>query len=306
MPEINVVSWKEVYQRAGAVYEKMVKSWTAAQLRSHPPINVYGVPRGGVYAAMAVAGAACHYPGPRVHVVDNQEEANFFVDDIIDSGHTRKNTTSEYDRPFFALYDKLGADKDAGWVQFPWEALNAEKGPEDAVVRLIEYAGDDPTRQGLSDTPKRVVASYAELFSGYGKAGKDVLTLFPNESYDEMIVERGIPFTSFCEHHMLPFHGTVTIGYVPDQHIVGLSKLARLVEVFARRLQVQERMTVQIHSELMEGVRPRGAGVLVQAEHMCMSCRGVNKPGVNTVTSALCPLFREGPIREEFMRLAGR
>jgi GTP cyclohydrolase IA len=174
---------------------------------------------------------------------------------------------------------------------------------EEAAAALMRALGldlDDPT---LARTPGRVARAFAELLSprAFG------LTTFPNdEGYDELVVARDIPFTSLCEHHLLPFTGTATVGYLPGNRILGLSKLARVVELFARRVQVQERMTTQVAGWLDDHLRPRGVGVVLRAEHTCMTIRGVQARGASTVTSALVGVLREDPrSRAEFLAIAG-
>jgi GTP cyclohydrolase IA len=170
---------------------------------------------------------------------------------------------------------------------------------EAAVADLLEALGVDLTDESLRDTPRRVAAAYAELLTPLPFEA----TTFPNgEGYDELVVARGIPFHSLCEHHLLPFHGVAHVAYLPGERIVGLSKLGRVVESFARRLQVQERMTTQIADWVEENLEPRGVGVVLEAEHLCMSLRGVQKPGTMTVTSALHGIVRDDArTRQEFL-----
>jgi len=172
---------------------------------------------------------------------------------------------------------------------------------ERAVADLLAALGQDASRPSLQDTPRRVAKAYAELL---GPRAFD-LTTFPNdEGYDEMVVARGIPFSSLCEHHLLPFVGVAHVAYVPGDRILGLSKLARVVEMFSRRLQVQERITRQVATWLDEQLAPKGVGVVLEAEHMCMSIRGVRAPGTRTVTSAVLGLLRSDPrTRTEFLEL---
>jgi GTP cyclohydrolase I len=170
---------------------------------------------------------------------------------------------------------------------------------ESAVADLLHALGVDLTDEHLSDTPRRVAAAYAELLTPLPFEA----TTFPNdEGYDELVVARSIPFHSLCEHHLLPFVGVAHVGYLPGERIVGLSKLGRVVESFARRLQVQERMTKQIAVWIEENLHPRGVGVVLEAEHLCMSLRGVQKPGTITVTSDLLGLVRDDArTRQEFL-----
>src|SRR5438552_17855995 len=166
-----------------------------------------------------------------------------------------------------------------------------------AVRTLIAYAGDNPDREGLLDTPKRVIEAYEELYRGYRESPIDVLQRTFSEigRYDDFVLVRDIAFNSHCEHHMMPFMGKAHIAYKPVDRVVGLSKLARLVDVYARRLQTQERMTSQIATAIEEILAPRGAAVMIEAEHMCMSLGGVEKPGSSTITTQFTGSFRDNP-----------
>ena len=178
--------------------------------------------------------------------------------------------------------------------------------PED-WKRLLRHLGEDPDRQGLQETPMRVDKAWKHWTSGYGKDPAEILKVFEDgaEKYNELIVVRGIPVYSHCEHHLAPFFGTATIGYTPNGKIVGLSKFTRLVECFSKRLQVQERMTIQIAEALMEHVEPLSVGVVVRCRHMCMESRGIQTPGEETVTSALLGEMRTNlGLRTEFLSLA--
>ena len=175
-----------------------------------------------------------------------------------------------------------------------------------AVRELLIAVGEDPDRPGLQDTPGRVARAYAETFAGLWQDPGDVLATTFDEDHDELVLVKDIPMYSTCEHHLVPFHGMAHIGYIPgdDGRVTGLSKLARLVEVYARRPQVQERMTSQIADALSDVLRPRGVIVVIEAEHLCMAMRGIRKPGASTVTSAVRGLFRENPAsRNEAMSL---
>jgi GTP cyclohydrolase I len=164
---------------------------------------------------------------------------------------------------------------------------------EAAVRALIAYIGEDPSREGLVGTPKRVVAALDELYQGYGEIPADALarTFGETEAYDDFVLIRDIGFTSHCEHHMMPFYGKAHVAYRPVERVVGLSKLARLVDVYARRLQTQEKLTSQIATAIDEVLKPRGVAVLLEAEHTCMSIRGVTKPGASTVTTRFLGTF---------------
>lgn len=171
---------------------------------------------------------------------------------------------------------------------------------EEAVRTLLRWAGDNPAREGLLDTPKRVVKAYEELFSGYREdAGAHLGTVFEEvEGYDDLVLVKDIPFFSHCEHHMVPFHGVAHIAYYPEGGVVGLSKLARIVDVFAKRLQTQETMTAQIVEIIEDQLHPRGLAVMIEAEHMCMSMRGVKKSGSSTTTCRFTGIFRDDPAEQ--------
>ncbi|CAM5627307.1 GTP cyclohydrolase I FolE [Streptomyces narbonensis] len=180
-----------------------------------------------------------------------------------------------------------------------------EKRAENAVRELLIAVGEDPDREGLRETPARVARAYRELFAGLWQKPEDVLTTTFDLGHDEMVLVKDIELTSQCEHHLLPFHGVAHIGYIPAEtgKITGLSKLARLVDVFARRPQVQERLTTQIADSLMRILDARGAIVVIEAEHMCMALRGVRKPGAKTTTSAVRGQLRDATTRAEAMSL---
>jgi len=166
---------------------------------------------------------------------------------------------------------------------------------EDAVRTLIAYIGDDPNREGVRDTPKRVIGAYEELYRGYRESPVETLERQFSETgaYDDLVLVRDISFNSFCEHHMMPFTGKAHVAYMPVDKVVGLSKLARLVDVYARRLQTQEHMNSQVATAIEEILKPRGVAVMIEAEHTCMSLRGVEKPGALTVTTQFRGLFRD-------------
>ncbi|MEL0019647.1 MAG: GTP cyclohydrolase I FolE [Rickettsiales bacterium] len=180
---------------------------------------------------------------------------------------------------------------------------------EEAVRKLIVWAGEDPEREGLVDTPRRVVKAFEEFFSGYSIDPTEYLarTFEETDGYDEMIVLRDIAFISHCEHHILPVIGKAHVAYLPNKRVVGISKLARVVEAFSKRLQIQERMTAQIANAIEEALQPRGIAVVIEAEHQCMTTRGVMKPGVSMVTSRMLGAFREdAKTRLEFESIIGK
>ena len=227
--------------------------------------------------------------------------ADLILDDIVDSGATRDRFAAAFPSTrFVALVDKQ-KDPELGWVVFPWEN---ETGPEDAVVRLLEYIGEDPKRDGLLDTPRRVVKALAEMTAGYREEPAEILSTTFEADCDEMVVVTDIPFHSMCEHHMMPFSGTATVAYIPGERVVGLSKIPRLVRCFARRLQLQERLTDQVAGAIMRHLNPIGAACVIRASHTCMHARGVQSGG-SMVTSALAGAFLDKPeARAEFMALA--
>lgn len=172
------------------------------------------------------------------------------------------------------------------------------------IKKILEHIGENPEREGLLDTPKRVIKSYKELFSGYGKDPREVLgTTFEKGSYDQMVICKDIELYSTCEHHMIPFFGKAHIGYIPGERVVGLSKLARLVEVYARRLQIQEKLTQQIADTMDEVLKPKGVIVVIESKHMCMCARGVSKQHSSMVTSAIKGAFEDQEARQKFMSL---
>lgn len=177
---------------------------------------------------------------------------------------------------------------------------------EAAVHSIIGAIGDDPRREGLRETPQRIADMYTELFSGLDMDAKAELTVGFEVGHREMVILRDIPFYSMCEHHLLPFYGVAHVGYIPNEEgrVVGVSKLARVVDIFAKRLQLQERMTSQIADVICEALQPDGVAVVIQAEHLCMTMRGIKKPGSNVITSATRGLFRSrAATRAEFLSL---
>lgn len=258
---------------------------------------VYGVPRGGIYPAILLTKKL------DLQIIENL--ANFpkkkvlVVDDIIDSGATKKRY-SEY--KFWAIWDKAIDEDD--WVVFPWERMTNEVPAEDSVIRMLEYIGEDVKREGLIETPKRVVKSWDFLFSGYKKDPKDEVKVFDSEGYDEIVLLKDIELYSMCEHHLLPFYGKAHVAYIPDKKVIGVSKLARIIEIYARRAQIQERLGNQVTSFLMEELKPKGVACVIEAQHLCMQMRGVQKQNSKMITSSLKGVFLDKlAAREELMRL---
>jgi len=181
--------------------------------------------------------------------------------------------------------------------------MNQEK-IEKLYTELLKELGEDPKREGLKETPKRIAKSFEKIFGGYMQKPEDVITTFDGENYDEMIICKNIDFYSNCEHHMQPFFGKVSIGYIPGKKIIGLSKLPRIVEIFSRRLQNQERLTMQIAKSLSKLIKPKGVGVVIEGQHLCMMARGVEKQNATMITSYCTGIFRKNlSTRTEFLKL---
>jgi GTP cyclohydrolase I len=189
------------------------------------------------------------------------------------------------------------------------QADRPERAEVEAAVRtIIRWTGDDPERAGLLDTPARVARAFEEFFSGYAQDPVEILqrTFEEIEGYDEMIVLRGVRFESHCEHHMAPIIGQAWVGYVPDGRVVGISKLARVVDIYAKRLQIQEKLTAQIANTINDVLKPQGVAVVIKASHNCMTTRGIHKPGADLVTSRMLGCFRDNPLtRQEFLSITG-
>lgn len=261
------------------------KAWT----------GVYGVPAGGAQPAAQVASLL------GVPLVDQPVAGETLViDDLVDTGETFNDLIYRFglqSDQFEAFYRKPHSPADLapnatevdGWLVFPWEGEDEQQGPSRNVTRLLEFIGEDPTRSGLLDTPTRVVKALGELTAGYGSDPSEHLNVLFEAEGDpgSPVVVAGIEFTSLCEHHMLPFTGSATLAYIPNPEvgIVGLSKLPRMFHGYARRLQVQERLTKQAADAIEERLKPVGLAVIVTAEHSCMTIRGAHATGATTTTS---------------------
>jgi GTP cyclohydrolase I len=266
-------------------------------------LRIYPVPRGGIPVAYLLKQ---HFP--KAIIVDNPVEANIIVDDLVDSGATRQRYKAEYPVPFIALYDKAIHGLQGTWIVFPWEQGEGdhETSAEDIGVRLLQFIGENPEREGLLETPKRWLAAMKHWTGGYGVEPESVMKVFEDgaEGCDEMVLVRDVPFFSLCEHHITPIVGVAHVAYIPDGKIIGLSKLARLVDIYARRLQVQERMGNQVADAIEKFLKPLGCGVIIEARHLCMESRGIQKQGNYTITSSLRGVFKEdSKAREEFLML---
>ena len=270
------ITWEQVYHRLEETIKELPKG-----------TKYYGVPRGGQIVA-GMTGAA----------VDTIEEADVIIDDLIDSGATEERY-KKYNKPFLALIDKR-IELQGEWLIFPWEEQegDTEETVEDNVRRLLQYFGEDATREGLLETPKRFIKFFKEFLN----PPEWNCTTFEGEGYDEMIVQTNIPFHSLCEHHIAPFFGTGTIAYIPNKRIVGLSKLARTLETYSRKLQNQERITMQVAEFLWNELEPQGVAVQLTAKHMCMEMRGVKKHDTFTTTTKLIGIFKtDASARQEFL-----
>jgi len=306
--KIRRITWKEFFYLCNTFKRKQLITSAG---------SFYGVPVGGWFVAnglkedgVSVLQDEYDFKGDNLLVGDDI----IVVDDIVDSGKTIK----EYKDKGFktaSLFVKEGAEvlpdeylvevPRSTWVKFPWES---EREIEDTVIRQLEYIGENPNREGLKNTPKRIVKSWKELYSGYGQNPSDIIksAMFSEHSnYDQIVLLKDIDFFSMCEHHMMPFFGKVHIGYLPGKNVVGVSKIARMVECFARRLQIQERLTEDIASTMFDIMEARGVGVVIEATHLCMVARGVKKREPIMVTSSVKGEFL-GPMKDEFFSLIGR
>lgn len=267
------VSWEQI--------KEQISSWDRSK-------KYFGVPRGGMYIAALL------------NPVDRPEDADIIVDDLIDSGATRDRYQQIFpDKPFMAVFEKDHSRPE--WIRFPWEKEGKQE-IEENVLRILEYF-DDPTREGLRETPKR----YIKFLTEFLNPPEFSFTTFDSEGMDEMIIETDIPFFSLCEHHLAPFFGFAYIAYIPNGKIVGLSKIPRTLELYSRGFQNQERITQQVADRLLQELDPKGVAVVLKAQHLCMSMRGVKKPGTWTTTSKMIGTFREdAQCRNEFLKLISK
>jgi GTP cyclohydrolase I len=269
---------------------------------------VYGVPSGGILPAYIISKELGCDIISKIEGYLGKENI-LIVDDLIDSGRTLEKF-KEYDTAF--LYRKPHSPKttyackeiSSEWINLPHE--KSGNGMEDHVIRILEYIGENPNRDGLIDTPKRVVKMWGELFRGYDKEQKPKIAVFENGKdglmYDQMIFDTG-RFHSQCEHHMVPFMGEYYFAYIPDKKIIGLSKIARLVDYYSAKLQIQERLVKEVVDEVEKLLEPRGIALVMKAEHLCKSIRGVKKAG-KMITTELRGAFKENlATRDEFLKL---
>ena len=310
--EVVNIEWADVHQKSVEI---------ANEYKNKKIDVVVGVARGGIIPAYFVAERI----GCQIKVVDSFSvgclkdfagKIVVLVDEIYDTGATSKFFDEEAAKWKVRLHQHFIIDKRKvisssrkKWFVFPWETSTDESGGrKQAVVAILRSIGEDPRREGLTETPERVARMWDELSCGYKQdANKILAATFSPNNYDEMILLNDIRFFSLCEHHLLPFWGRVHFAYIPGDRIVGLSKIARLVEMFSRRVQIQERMTMQIGQVFEESIKPKGVGVIVEAIHFCMMMRGVEKENATMKTSYLGGIFRESDsTRAEFFKLVGR
>ncbi len=274
--------------------------------------SIFGIPRGGIPLAVGLSEKL------NLHLVSKPNLKTLIVDDIVDSGKTRlrykqnqfasihvKTYTPEDFRPQYYLYQ---TDK---WIDYFWETN--ESTIEDHIIRQIQYIGEDPCRQGMIETPKRIVASWGEIFQGYKQDPESVFKTFEDEQeqFGGLVYLKGIEFYSICEHHWLPFFGQAFVAYIPNGPVIGVSKLARLLDIYARRFQMQERIGEQVTNSLMKHLNPVGAACLTEAKHLCISCRGVKKQHAIMGYSSMKGVFLDDSnkgiaARNELMALWGK
>lgn len=288
------VGWEELTKLAGQLTEQ-----ARLLAKDYRIDSLYPIPSGGASIAAMMAGPL------GLPLVDAPSVRTLIVDDICDSGRTLAQWPEHpsavvFCRPVVPQVPTIVQEWTEDWIVFPYE--HGDSGDE-VVTRMLERIGEDPKREGLRDTPQRVIRSWSELFAGYTMEPR--LTTF-EDTCDEMVVSQNIRFISFCEHHLLPFYGRAHVAYLPDGRLVGISKLTRLVEKYARRLQLQERLTQQVAGELMETLKPLGVGVVVEATHFCMMARGVRQHESLMTTSAMLGRFRDAAARAEFLGLLNR
>jgi GTP cyclohydrolase IA len=308
-PRRLVVSTKE-FEEGSKAFAKKLHTW----IKSPKKLNVYGIPKAGSIVAIELA----RTDPDGISVVYTPEEADVFVDDILDTGRTMKVYEERFKKKVYALYGKgkytncVHNVPAAQWIEFPWESQEqTSKEHQDFVIRLIEELGEDASREGLRDTPARFLKAWREMTSGYEMPLDDIRGVKPDNTLFQvdthgMVVIKDIEFYSLCEHHLLPFVGKVHVAYLPDKYTIGLSKIPRIVDVFAQRLQTQERLGQHICDKLDELIKPRGVGVIIEASHFCTMMRGIKKQHSAIITSHVKGMFKEDArTREEFLSLTG-
>lgn len=283
--------------------------------------TVIGIKRGGCVPAMLIArhlnrGHWIRFASPSDYDKISYLKDAIVVDDICDTGATMIPFKAHGAFACVALaakaIGKSAVDVKYGqefgqdtWVAFPWENDDetSEQAAEQGITSLIRHIGDDPNRDGLKETPSRVRRAYEEMTAGSKVDPASLIKTFDAGGYDQMVGVYGVPFHSLCEHHLLPFFGTASVAYIPNGKIIGLSKLARIVDTYARRLQNQERIAEQVATCIMENLKPKGVAVSIEAQHMCMAARGVKKAGATMRTCKLTGVFlKDAKARAEFMQ----
>ena len=298
------MTWKGFDSAISVLADKITKTKTI------PFKNIYAIPRGGLVPAVALSHRL------NIPLITDKKEITddtLVVDDISDKGDTLlklfsevgnkksaslcKRTDTKHEPDFYVFSEK------SHWIEFPWEKNSNELSEpsiikiEESVRSLLTAIGEDAEREGLLDTPKRVARFYTEWLE-YEKQQKEYASFHAN--YNNMVIVKDIPFYSLCEHHMIPFFGKAHIGYIPSGSVLGLSKLVRILNKYARRLQIQERLTTEVVDEIVKKISPAGVMVVIEAEHLCMSMRGVRTPGSKTVTSEIRGQFNDISTRSEF------
>lgn len=302
------------YERFIADIERIAEH-IKASYRPEDILGVFGVPRGGTIPAIELSRALGVPFIPSFDESHDDSRNIIVIDDIVDSGRTRMRYKVY---PFYALVNKdqgtrqgilpfqyaLGTTSE--WVHFWWEHEPAID-IKDSIIRQLEYIREDPNREGLRKTPARVERAWQELFKGYQKDPKEIFTTFETDGYSGIVLLKNIEMFSMCEHHILPFAGRAHIAYIPNEKVIGISKLARLLEIYSRRLQIQERICEQITTDLMNYLEPKGAACIIEAEHFCIRMRGVNKQNSTMVTSSLKGMFLDNPgAHNELLQLISR
>ena len=260
---------------------------------------IYGIPQGGTALAMELSRLLGKRIIDTMELPEWEKECVLIVDDLVDSGatlarfpeyitatlHIKKHTPQN-------AWPTFHISQVDDWITYWWEATE-ERSIQDNITRILQFIGEDPTREGLLKTPDRVVKSWGKIFEGYKMDPAAIFTTFEPDGYNQLVLLKNVEFYSNCEHHIQPFFGKAHIGYIAQDRIVGISKLARLLDIYARRLQIQERIGQQVTSDLMKYLKPAGAACIIEAEHLCMRCRGVEKQNSVMVTSSLTGRFLE-------------
>lgn len=303
------ISISEFYKKIETL-AKTLKRQTGLRIEAALAEGVYGIPRGGIPVAMALSEEL------KIPLLSDPIPGCLVVDDVVDSGKTLQPFLKKHFTAALHLKSRVPQElrpdvctsiiPQNTWINYWWE--KKEKGTEgvqDNITRILQYIGEDPSREGLKETPGRVMESFNTLYGGYKEDPKSIIKTFSDsEGYDEIVLLKNIEMYSTCEHHMLPFFGKCHIAYIPGGKVIGISKLARLMEVFSRRLQIQERIGQQITRVLMEELQAQAAACIIEAQHFCMTSRGIQKQNSIMTTSSMKGLFlTESAARVELMRL---